>query len=128
MIKKIVHFFDVLEDFFREKLSHYPIIYALLGGIGVVLFWRGIWHTADSFPILNGPVGTILGALILLLTGIFVSAFIGNRILLTGLRGEKKLAEKTQEEIDKEDSEIKNIEKIVTEIQKEVSNIKKELE
>ena len=47
LIAKISRFFDKLEDRVRSWLSHQPILYALIGGIGIVLFWRGVWHTAD---------------------------------------------------------------------------------
>jgi hypothetical protein len=127
MLKRIVSFFDHLEDWFRKQLSKYPIFYAFVGGIGVVLFWRGVWHTADEYPFLTGPVSLVLGSVILLMTGIFVSAFIGSRILLTGLRGEKKLTEKSREEIDLEEQELKNIQKTVEKIEKEVEEIKRDL-
>ena len=127
MLKRVVLFFDHLEDWFRKQLSKYPIFYAFVGGIGVVMFWRGVWHTADEYPFLTGPVSLIIGSLILLMTGIFVSAFIGSRILLTGLRGEKKLTEKSREEIDLEEQELKNIQKTVEKIEKEVEQIKKDL-
>jgi hypothetical protein len=127
MLTKIITFFDKLEDKIRSHLSRFPIVYAFIGGIGVILFWRGIWHTADIFEVLNGPVSTILGTIILLLSGVFVSAFIGNRIIITGLRGEKKLAEKTETEVVSEESELKNIQKTVNRIEKDLSDIKKDL-
>jgi hypothetical protein len=99
----------------------------LIGGVGVILFWRGIWHTADYFPALNGPVSTIIGIVILFMTGIFVSAFIGNSLLITGLRGEKKLTEKTKEEVDVEESSIEDIKATMQKIEKELSEIKEEL-
>jgi hypothetical protein len=127
MIKRIVTFFDKLEDYIRRHLSRYPIVYAFIGGVGVILFWRGVWHTADIFEILNGPVSIILGTIILLLSGVFVSAFIGSRIIITGLRGEKKLAEKTEGEIETEESELKNIQKTVNRIEKDLFDIKDNL-
>ncbi len=127
MIKIVIKFFDKLEDRVRGRLSRYPIVYALIGGIGVILFWRGVWHTADYFPSLNGPVSTIVGIVILFMTGIFVSAFIGNSLLITGLRGEKKLTEKTKEEVDIEESSIEDIKITMQKIEKELSEIKQEL-
>lgn len=124
MLKKIVVFFDHLEDWSRKHLSKYPIFYAFVGGVGIVMFWRGVWHTADEYSFLTGPVSLVIGSLILLMTGIFVSAFIGSRILLTGLRGEKKLTEKSMEEIELEEQELKNIQKIVEKIEKDVEEIK----
>ena len=37
-----------LEYRVRFWFSKRPIFYGLIGGVGVVLFWRGVWHTADS--------------------------------------------------------------------------------
>lgn len=99
MIKKIVKYLDKLEDKARERLSHYIILYALIGGIAIVLFWRGVWYTADMFPFLTGPVSIIISTIIMLFTGLFVSFFVGDRIILSGLKREKKLAEKTEEEV-----------------------------
>lgn len=128
MIRKILHTFDKLEDKIRGHLSRYPIIYALVGGVGVVLFWRGVWHTADEIPFLSKSwVSLGVGTGILLATGIFVSAFVGSRLILTGLRGEKKMTEKTKEEIEQEESEIKKLEKTINHIEHELDEIKDDL-
>ncbi len=90
-------------------LSHRPVWYALLGGIGVVLFWRGVWLTADfiAFRIgigsgshgsidgaallwWDGPLSLALGAFILLLTNAFVSSLIGNEVIISSLRAERR--------------------------------------
>lgn len=121
----VIRFFDKLEDKIRGKLSHYPIFYAILGGVGVVLFWRGVWHTADavSFSLLgvdgmstinlpslgDGLISFALGLILLLPTGLFVSNFIGNEIIISGLRGEKKLNEKTGKELKTEAGAVADI-------------------
>ena len=92
---KIIQFFDKLEDKIRGKLSHYPILYAIIGGVGVVLFWRGVWHIADDLNV-GSVVSLIIGTVFLLMTGVFVSAFIGSRLIISGLSGEKKLTEKAK--------------------------------
>lgn len=99
MIKEVIRFFDKLEDRVRGKLSHQPILYALIGGVGIVLFWKGVWETAGLFPFLNDIGSIITGALILLITGLLVSFFIGDSIILSGFKQEKKLAEKTEMEV-----------------------------
>lgn len=99
MIKKVIKYFDKLEDRVRERLSHYVVLYAMIGGIAIVLFWRGVWYTADMFPFLTGPVSVIISTIIMLATGLFVSFFVGDIIILSGLKKEKKLAEKTEEEV-----------------------------
>ena len=108
---RLLRFFDKLEDLIREALSRVPIFYALVGGVGVVLFWRGVWHTADMFPFFDGPVSIIVGTLMLLSTGLLVSVFIGDQIIISGLRHEKKLTEKTELEVEAEESVLAKVHK-----------------
>jgi len=130
--KSLVRYFDRLEDRVRMKLSHRSIIYAFIGGVGVVLFWRGIWHTADIlmakggiwFYIFYEPNTIIWTTVMLLLTGLFVSFFIGDRIILSGLKHEKSLEEKTEEEVQKEEFEIKDMMRKVSEIHRDIEVIK----
>ena len=94
-MNKTLKFFDKLEDKIRKHLSKFPIVYALVGAVGIVLFWRGVWLIADSIPFLSNPyISLFVSIIILLAIGLFVSFFIGDSILLSGLRGEKKLIEK----------------------------------
>ena len=123
---KVLNFFDRLEDYVRGVLSKAPIIYSLLGGAGVILFWRGLWHTADFLQtetwvgsvLFSGPGSLFLGLAILLITGLFVSVFIGESIVMSGIKSENKLTEKTESEVNLEreflinmDKELKHIEK-----------------
>ena len=69
-----------------------------------------------------GWVSLVLGILLTMLTGLFVSFFIGENILISGLNKEKRIDEKTEEEIHKErtvlvemEKEIKKIEEIISE-------------
>jgi hypothetical protein len=127
MIRKIFHFFDRLEDKVRSKLSHAPLMYALIGGTGVILFWRGIWHMADDAN-MNSTISTIIGIVIMLITGVFVSSFIGSRIIMSGLLGEKKIAEKTGDEIRTEESQIKNIQETLDKVEEELAQIENKIE
>jgi len=95
MFKGIYKFFDKFEDRNRMLLSHHPIFYGFLTGIGIVLFWRGVWHTADRlFLIQNSLVSIGVGAVLLLAIGTFVSSFIGNEIIISGIKKEKTAVEK----------------------------------
>lgn len=131
-----MHFFDRLEDKIRARLSRYPIVYALFGGIGIVLFWRGVWHTTDTlskvffttdpitlFDLVDGPISFFVSVVLLLMTGLFVSSFIGTRIIVSGLKGEKKAYEKTEAEIQEEESQIVKIEKELRKIEGVVEDI-----
>jgi len=124
MFKKIVRFFDRLEDRIRTFLSRRPILYTLIGGFAVVLFWRGVWITADEISFLNGPVSIIISTVVLLMTGLFVSFFIGDRIILSGLKGEKKMVERTASEVKTESEMLIDLKKEMDEIEVDLKEIK----
>ena len=139
MFISIVNFFDRLEDRVRSRLSHRSIFYALIGGTMVILFWRGIWHTADIIMAgdvwmkdINGfwqiffyePITLIWTSIVLLMTGLFVSSFIGERIVISGLKKEKKITDRTEDEVEEEEGEIKRLSKKVDLLMIEVASIK----
>lgn len=138
---------DKLEDYVRGFLSHYPIIYALVGATGIVIFWRGVWHTADFLMYLasaqgtgissvdvnlgvwwDGPLSIAIGAVMLLMSGVFVSNFIGNEIIISGLKGEKKIAEKTEKEVRTEEDRLAYVRDQVHSMNQQMDSLKKELD
>jgi len=131
-MKNILTFFDKLEDKIRGHLSRYPIAYTFVGGIAIVLFWRGVWHTADILQAQGGwlgwlfyePINLVIVVLILLATGLFVSYFIGDTILISGLKGEKKVTDHTQREVKEEEEKISELRTTIKEMKKEVDEIK----
>lgn len=131
--RSIELFFDKLEDVVRGRLSKHPFVYGFVGGSGVILFWRGIWHTADYLEenteigaVLFSDVGSMLtGIVILLMSGLFVSVFIGDSILISGLKKEKKLTEKTEEEVVEEKKDIEIIEEQISEISAKLEKIRR---
>jgi hypothetical protein len=125
IFRRIYKFFDHLEDKTRGLLSHYPIIYALIGGIGIVLFWRGVWHIADEFAFMTGWLSIIIGTICLLLTGLFVSVFIGDQVIISGLRGEKKVAEKTESEVEEEEEILSDVRRELRRIHEKLDRINK---
>ncbi|HBD24516.1 MAG: hypothetical protein A2566_03820 [Candidatus Zambryskibacteria bacterium RIFOXYD1_FULL_40_13] len=140
MFKKISQYFDKVEDRTRGRLSHTPFFYAFLGGIGVVLFWRGVWHTTDFITalllgvepfsyagLLDGPLSLIIGSVLLLITGVFVSVFVGNRLIISGLKGEKKIVEKTEEEILSEENQIEKLQKTLNKVEEKLESIEEQI-
>ena len=133
-MKSLVKFFDKMEDRAREKLARLPIVYGIIGGIAIVIFWRGIWHLADMFEqngtvwsvFFTAPVSVALSAFVLLLTGLFVSFFIGDRIILSGLTHEKKIEEKTESEVRAEGALLLDMYKKLERIEKELLAQKEE--
>lgn len=124
---------------FHIFLSHHSHLYALIAGIGIVLFWRGVWHSVDLFhlwishrqasasidltehPWWDGPLSFLVGCLLLYLTRAFVSSFIGNELILSGLRTEKKLTRQT-------DTDLKTEVGAIADIKQEIAAIVEKLE
>lgn len=131
-MKILYKLFDKLEDVVRSRLSHFPIFYGIVGGTLVVSFWRGIWHTADILEtwggwwgiVFSGPGTLIFSALGLLATGLMVSTFIGNNIIISGLKREKKVIDKTEKEIQEEGSDLERVKKDLMALRREVDEYK----
>jgi hypothetical protein len=132
------------ENRLRRMLSRHPKTYAFIVGVGIVLFWRGVWHSADqtheflghfytmsystsllSGPWWDGPLSLLVGILILMVTGGFTASFIGNELILSGLRGEKRLNEKTEEEVKSEVIAIADIQDELVVISKKLELLQK---
>ncbi len=126
MIKKIAKFFDKLEDKIRGKLSHYPVLYAFIGSMGIVLIWRGVWMVADELSI-SSIASIFIGTVILLMTGVYVSAFIGSKLIISGLIGERKLSEKEELEIETEEIQIKNLQSTLIRLEKKLDHMETHL-
>ncbi len=130
-MKRILNFFDKFEDHVRGNLSRYPILYTIIGSIAIILFWRGVWHTADILQAKGGilgfifyePVNMIIVVIVLLATGLFVSYFIGDTILISGLKQQKKTTEKTEKEIKDEEVRLDEIRDSIKELKSEVEEI-----
>jgi hypothetical protein len=125
--KSIDKFLNKIGDKTRRVLSNYPILYAFIGGSGIVLFWRGIWHIADDVSLGSGA-SLIIGALILIVTGLFVSEFIGNRLIISGLIGEQEMEKKEEGQIETEETQIKNLQNTLTRLEKKLEHIDREVE
>lgn len=114
---RILKLFDKLEYYTREHLAEHPLFYSFLGGVAVVLFWRGVWETADILAqrnnvlkwFLYGPNQVVFSTLILMLMGLMVSVFIGEKIIISGLRHEKTVEDRTKEIVEEEVVTLKHI-------------------
>ena len=122
IVKNILNYFNRLNTKIRHILSHWPIVYAFIGSIGVVLIWRGVWKIADDF---NMPawVSLFLGVGLSIITGLFVSFFVGDEIIISGIKHEKRVDEKTESEIKQEEIELIDIRKDLKEIKEEIEEL-----
>lgn len=122
-MKKIRNFFDKLEDKIRKRLSQHPLLYALIGSIGIILLWRGIWVIADELN-MSGIFSAILGLIILISIGLFVSFFVGEQIIISGIKQEKRIDEKTEEEIKEEEVTLSELHEDIDQIKEEIGKIR----
>lgn len=128
MVHKIISFFDKLEDRVRARLSHAPILYSFIGGVGIVLFWKGVWEMAEAVDLLDGFGSLFLGTIILLMTGLLVSFFIGDTIIISGLKRDKKIAEKTDQRIRTESDLILDVERKLADVQRQIGEIQEKID
>ena len=119
MIKDIINFFDKLEDRVRYRLSKYPLIYAFIGGVGIVLFCRGVWGLSEEMGFSNLEV-LIISTILLLISGLFVSFFIGDQFIISSLKGEKKIIEKTKDEIVSEVNQLDRLSLKIADLEKKI--------
>ena len=116
MFSLLGRFFDKLEDKVRIKISHYPIFFALVGGFAIVEFWRGVWQLTDylflnylGLPIegfWSNIISIVVGTFLLLITGLYVSLFISDSVIISGIKRERKEFEKVKEKVDIEERQI----------------------
>ena len=142
---KIRAFSAKYEEKMRIYLSHHPQLYALVVGIGIVIFWRGVWHTVDfmhtyivtfngnmttdslSGAWWDGPLSFAVGIIILFAAGAFTSSFIGNELILSGLKREKKIAQKTETEIKGEEEFIGDLKQELEVMTEKVGELEREV-
>ncbi len=59
--------------------KQYSGFYAFLGGLGVIMFWYGIWEGLKVIPIVGHPfIAMSIGFLLMSLTGLLVFELIGD--------------------------------------------------
>ena len=79
---------------------------------------------ADNLNI-PGWLSVLSGIAISMATGLFVSFFVGDTIIISGIKEEKRIDEATEEEIKREGMILAEIHKDVGEIKKQLTEIKK---
>ncbi len=139
-----MQFLTKLERAIRRRLKRHPLLYAFVAGVGVVLFWRGVWHFADFLALnfisandtttsidwasgLDSALSLVVGGLLLLSTGLFVSELLSGEVLITRTEKEEEITGKTEKGVERESAELPHIEEEIHHIAKEIEDIEKDL-
>lgn len=69
----------------------------------------------------------LLGVTILLSTGLFVSIFIGDSIIMSGIKKDKKLIEKTEDELIEEGQTLEKVKTKIDQLDKKLDKKQKEI-
>ena len=125
ILKTVYVFFDKLEDHVRAWLSRRPILYGIVAGLGAVLFFRGMWMIIDETN-LGAWESIALSLAILLITGTFVSHFVSDDLITSGLSKQKKIIDKTENELADDVEALHSISKEIKKMKREVEKIRKD--
>ena len=127
-MRKLTNAFLKLEEKARIRFEKFPFFHAFLAGVGVVLFWRGVWETSDHLGI-NSIWSIILGSLLLIILGLFLQTFVGNTIIIKKVEGEKKTEQKdikkVEQEVSVEEITLEVLAKKLESIETKIENLKK---
>lgn len=90
-----------IEEHARNFFGRIPFIQAFLAGVGVIIFWRGIWEWLDNVEV-SPLASVVIGTLILGGVGVFLQTFIGNTIIIKSVKKEEAQEKKVLKEIEGE--------------------------
>jgi len=116
-----------LEEKSRHRFEKLPFTHAFFAGVGVVLFWRGIWEVADRLQ-LNPYWSVVLGSLVLMILGLFLQTFVGNTLIIKKVESERKIDQKAETDLKKVQQEI-DVEEITLDVlARRLENIESKLD
>ncbi len=141
--------FKRAEGAFRRALKRHPFLYAFVGGVGIVLFWRGVWLFVDFLSLTflppHGAVASIdlgvgadslislaVGIALLLSTGLFVSELLSGETVISQIKQEEHVTEETEKEVKEveaeEETELPQLEQEVHHIAEEMAALESKLQ
>jgi hypothetical protein len=111
-----------IEEDARTYFEHVPFLHAFLAGIGVVLFWRGVWEYADRLhihPLLSLGIGILLLGGI----GLFLQTFVGNTLIIKSVKKEARLEQQEEKKIEKVAQEMQEEEVTLAHISEQIKKL-----
>lgn len=100
-MRYITNTFLSIEDRARAFFERFPFVHAFLAGVGVILFWRGVWELADYFQI-HPVISVFAGIVLLVAIGLFIQTFVGNAIIIKSVTHSAAVDKKILHEIESE--------------------------
>jgi uncharacterized protein YneF (UPF0154 family) len=82
---------------------------------------------ADEIPFLTGPISILISTVVLLIVGLFVSFFIGDTILISGLKRGKRVDEKVISKLKTELELLNMAENKLSNIEHDIKSLKSEI-
>ncbi len=78
---KFIDYFEYKRIELSIRFRAHYLIYTIVGGIGMIIFWRGVWDLTYQIPIIAYPLGSVVvGLLIMVFTGFIAS--VGDRSII----------------------------------------------
>jgi hypothetical protein len=116
-----------IEDRARKYFEQFPFTHALLAGIGVILFWRGVWDIADINRL--SPIASIIiGVLLLGGIGLFVHTFIGNAIIIKSVKKEIDIEKENKIEVKQVEKDIRRDEITLAHLSEKLDNLTQKID
>lgn len=100
-MKPITRFFLKIEDDARRFFERMPFMQAFIAGVGVIMFWRGVWEWLDRKGV-SPELSVVVGALLLGSVGVFIQTFIGNTLIIKSVKEEEKKEQKALQQVEGE--------------------------
>lgn len=108
-LKNIKKGFEQFEIKTRKKLKAHHFLFAFVGGVGVIMFWYGVWDITSK--IMPSWCSMIIGMLILIFLGIFIIETVGKEALVEEIEQATKNEKKTVERLEKIEAKLEKTEK-----------------
>ena len=123
-MKYFTNIFLQIEERARSYFERFPFVHAFLGGVGVVLFWRGTWELVDQMRI-DPVVSIIIGSLLLGSIGLFIHTFVGNAIIIKNVEKDKQMTKKAEHEIAEVEQDVKKEEVTLKQLADKIEQLEK---
>ena len=124
-MKRITSILLQTEEDARKYFERTPFLQAFIAGVGVIVFWRGVWEWLDGIHV-SPFTSVVVGTLLLGGVGVFLQTFIGNTIIIKNVnqeeKKEKKIFEKIEGEVVGEDITLKQLSDKIDELSRKIEN------